>query len=67
MSVDYFLVSETESIWIAQVGFSGFTFYSGHPDCMKELAGFLEQNMGKSLRFLPEYSEELDSVTEITW
>jgi hypothetical protein len=43
MSTDYYLACKTcrECIHIAQDGLSGFTFYSGEPDCMRKLGEFL--------------------------
>lgn len=75
MSVAYFLVSESEAINVAQVGLSGFTFYSGEVDCMLKLRNFLERNMGESLKFLSEHvvndmlpcEDEPAQITEIEW
>lgn len=43
MSTDYYLACRKcrECVHIAQDGLSGFTFYSGEPDCMRKLGEFL--------------------------
>lgn len=71
MSTDFYMVSDTEAIHIAQVGLSGFTFYYGEPVCMREYKNFLQRNMGKALRFLPEHEVhdliEDGALVEIDW
>lgn len=71
MSVEYFLASETECIWVASVGLGGFGFLYGEQGCMKALTGFLERNMGENLRFVSEHviDEEIESgkLKEIDW
>lgn len=75
MSVDYFLVSETEAINVAQVGLGGMTFYSAEVDCMLKLRDFLGGNMGGTLKFLSEhvvndmlpYEDEPAQLVEIEW
>lgn len=48
MSTDYYLVcGQCDcSIHVAQDGYSGWTFYSGEPDCMRELSDFLQNHKG---------------------
>lgn len=43
MSVDYYMACEKcrECIHVAHDGLSGWRFYSGEPDCMKQLGKFL--------------------------
>lgn len=71
MSVDYYLVSETEAIHVAQDGMSGYTFYHGEKDCMRKLGEFLDRNRNGQLRFLDEHiaGDLIDDVCvkEITW
>lgn len=71
MSVDFFLMSETEAIQIAQDGMSGFGLYYGELDCMEKLRDFLSRNQNKSLKFVCESvaGELIDdgSIVEIEW
>jgi hypothetical protein len=43
MSVDFYFACDAckAAIHVAQDGLSGFTFYSGEPECMKALGVFL--------------------------
>lgn len=52
MSTDYYIACTNcrECIHVAQDGLSGFTFYSGEPQCMRALGEFLA---GHNLR--PEH------------
>lgn len=53
MSVEYDLVCEDckETVWVAQDGLSGYTFYSGEPDTMRALGEFLYKHQNHRLEF----------------
>ncbi len=46
VSVEYYLVCHEcrKRIHVAQVGLSGWTFYSGERDCMAKLCGWLSEH-----------------------
>ncbi len=71
MSTDYYLVSESEAIHVAQDGLSGFSFYSKEKDCMKKLTDFLERHKNKGIQFLDEHATfdriEDGHAREIEW
>lgn len=75
MSTDIYLVCDDskEYIHIAQLGMSGFSFYSGEKDCMRALKDWLEGYMfsegwhDKRLRISTEHYDDLDGYKEIVW
>ena len=66
MSVCYYLVCHDckKSLWVAQDGLSGFSFYSGEPQTMKALRDFLADHallQDHKLQFIGENRmEELE-------
>jgi hypothetical protein len=69
MSTDYYMVCTNckEAIHIAQDGMSGFTFYSGEKNCMKEYKVFIKNHIGHSLTVLSENKIDHDDYKEIEW
>lgn len=69
MSVDFYVACETckKCYHVAQDGFSGFTFYSGEPRCMKGLGPFLAKHLlcGKPVKFISEHC--LEEYAEEDW
>lgn len=68
MSVDHYMACMhcRECIHIAQDGLSGFTFYSGEPDCMQQLGEFLsEHSLCGDVHMLTESAVE--DFTERKW
>lgn len=59
MSTDYYLLCPkcNKGLHVAQNGPSGFSFYSGEPDCMKAIKPFLAEHVlcGDYVRLVPEY------------
>ncbi len=53
---------------IAQTGFSGFTFYSGEPKCMKGLGPWLNDHYlcQPAPRLMTEWAVE-DEFTKVEW
>lgn len=64
MSVDYYFACGKcmQCIHVAQDGLSGFSFYSGEPNCMQELGKFIgEHALCSSVLLLTEHQvEEMD-------
>lgn len=70
MSTSFFLVChETKkAIHIASDGFSGWSFYSGEPECMNALRDFMEEHRRKQLEFMDEGRFfDLDGYLEYEW
>lgn len=71
MSVDYYMACDKccESIHVAQDGMSGFTFYSGEPECMKALNHFLSVHTicGGRVSLVNEHEEEDGEYREVEW
>jgi hypothetical protein len=68
MSVDWYMGCEDcrECIHIAQDGLSGWTFYSGEPDCMRQLGKFLgEHSLCGGVHMLSE--QIVEEWTEREW
>jgi hypothetical protein len=72
MSTLYYMTCHQckKSIWVAQDGLSGFSFYSGEPACMRAYKDFLLDHQRHPLELVPEqdhdYLEEAGYV-EIEW
>lgn len=61
MSVDYYMACGKcmKALHVAQDGLGGFTFYSGQPDTMNLLGGFLrDHSLCSSIMFLPDAAIE---------
>jgi len=74
MSTDYYFACHDckKAIHVAQIGMSGFSFYSGEKDCMDKLRAFMEAHVmsecnGKSFAIVSEQSYEADFYEEIDW
>lgn len=73
MSVDYYMICDgcKKAIHVAQDGLSGFTFYSGEPDCMKKLAAFLDEHGticgGSGPQFVDEGVVDVQGYEEVPW
>lgn len=72
MSTLYYMACHQckKSIWVAQDGFSGFSFYSGEPDCMRAFKDFLLEHQQHPLELVPEHKQEdLEDAgyVEIKW
>lgn len=68
MSVDYYMACGKcmQCIHVAQDGLSGFTFYSGEPDCMQQLGEWLgEHVLCSAILFLPEH--QVEDMDERMW
>lgn len=68
MSVDYYFACGKckQCVQIAQDGLSGFTFYSGEPNCMQELGKFLREHaLCSNILFLTEY--QVEDMDEREW
>jgi hypothetical protein len=73
MSVDYYMACTGchESIHVAQDGMSGFSFYSGEPECMKALNHFLSVhtvcNSGGKIVWINEHQESDREYKQVEW
>jgi hypothetical protein len=72
MSVDYYMACEKcrESIHVAQDGMSGFSFYSGEPECMKALQHFLSVHTvcsGGHIVWINETQEIDGDYKQVEW
>lgn len=71
MSTDYYIACETckECYHVGQDGWKFFTFYSGEPECMSGIGGFLEKHVlcgdGSGLKILSEY--RVEDFKEVEW
>ena len=73
MSTDYYMACTgcAECILVAQDGMSGFTFYSGEPECMKALNHFLSVhtvcNSGGKIAWLNEHRVYDRDYKQVDW
>lgn len=69
MSCDYYLACTTcgSCVHVAQDGLSGWSFYSGEPDCMKTLGVWMgAHTLGPcKVVLLPE--QDVEEYEEIEW
>jgi len=69
MSVDYYFACKkcNECTHVAQDGLSGFTFYSGEPDCMEKLGHFLrDHSLCGEVHMVTEF-EGTDDMEKREW
>lgn len=69
MSVEYYLACHKcqQVLHVAQTGMSGFTFYRGEPDCMKQLGVFIEDHEGHPIQIVLEQGNEDETYAHIDW
>ena len=72
MSSDIYIACEKckSALWCAQTGLSGFTFYSGEPECMSALGRWLREHYlcDPSPRIMFEnFVDEDDGWTHVEW
>src|SRR5688572_15319473 len=73
MSTDMYLACDKHKscIHVAQTGLSGFTFYSGEPDCMSALGKWLREHYlcepGKVYLTTEHHTDEDDGWARAEW
>lgn len=67
MSCDYYMACHDccTLLHVAQDGLSGWTFYTGEPECMKALGVFFDEHRSHRIGMVPEQTHE--DYDEIDW